>query len=446
MTIGSKVGRRRFLQATGAAAAGAALTGAGVGAAGAAPSRGQVTLEFWNPATDPTGKVIIKKIVDEFNASVGKSSGIFVQNRPVPGSNNAVRYTTAMTSSGSPDVVMTYDYSPVTTWAANGFIQPLDGYAKAVGIKQGDFFPIAWDMISFGGHIWGLLQEFDFNQFWWNKAIHKGAPPKTIDELDAMAKKYIKFDSKGNLIQAGIIPWQGGTDWNRLWGGQFYDHTHAKWTINTPQNRKFLDWYLKWATIYGSRAKVDALVSATPKTYGDVFFWGRAAFGLEGEYVPLELKQMGLNLKYGIAHSPTGPGVPYGANITGGGNLFLLPTKSPHPREAAVLIQYLGSTKAVLDWNLGVSNIAPIKSAVFAPSYEKQMPWIKPWVDTLEFNQMEPPIQSSQVSLFNNLIGTAIDEVTYKKKTPAQALADVDSKIAAAVQQFKSAHPTWSGE
>jgi ABC-type glycerol-3-phosphate transport system substrate-binding protein len=409
-----------------------------------------VTIDFWNPATDPTGKIIIAKIVDGFNATVGKANGLFARNHIVPSDDGYVKYTTAMTSSGSPDVVMTYDYSPVVNWGVNGFIQPLDGYAKAVGIKESDFFPIAWDMISFGGHIWGLLQEFDFNQLFWNKKIHTGAPPKTIAELDALAARYNQFDKSGNLVQVGMIPWNGygdnATDWNRLWGGQFYDHTQGKWTITKPENQRFLQWFLKYVDMFGGRGKADALVSSVPKTYGDIFFWGRAAFGLEGEYVPLELKQMGLALHYGVAHSPTSPGVPYGANRTGGGNLFLLPTKAPHPREAAIMIQYLGGKTALMDWNLGVSNIAPLKAAVFAPEYEHKMPWIKPWVDTLEFNQMEPPIQSPLVTQFNDLIVTVIDEVTYKKKTPAQALSDMATKIAISEQQFKTAHPTWPTE
>ncbi len=439
--------RGTFLQAAGATAAGAALVSTGAGKALASSSKAPVTLEFWNPATDPTGKIIIAKIVDNFNATVGKSNGIFVHNRPTPGDHGYVKYTTAMTSSGSPDVIMTYDYSPVSLWAANGFIKPLDGYAKTVGIKEGDFFPIAWNMMNFGGHIWGLLQEFDFNQLFWNKDIHHGAPPKTLDELDAWAAKYNKFDTKGNLVQAGIIPWsQGGQDWCILLGGRLFDPNTSKWTINTPENRRFLDWFLKYVDKFGGRAKSDALESATPKIYGDIFLYGKTAFALEGEYVPLEVKQLGLKkLRYGIAHSPTGPGVPYGSNVTGGGNLFLLPTKSPHPREAAILIQYLGGTQAVMDWNLGVSNIAPVKAAVFDPSYEKKMPWIKAWVDTLEFNHMVAPYQSTQVSLFNTLMGTAIQEVTYKKKTPTQALADVESKVAAAEQKFKQFHPGWSG-
>jgi ABC-type glycerol-3-phosphate transport system substrate-binding protein len=448
----SPLNRRGFLQ--GAAAGAAALALPGAGEALASSPHAPVTLEFWNPASDPTGKVIITRIVDDFNKTVGKASGIFVKSRivPVPTSAAYVKYTTAMTSSGSPDVVMTYEYTPVAAWAANGFIRPLDAYARVAGIKQSDFFPISWKMINFGGHIWGLLQEFDFNMLFWNKKIHKGPPPKSIPELDALAARYNKFDKKGNLIQVGIIPWLcGGSNcwdgWNTAWGGRFYDNTRGKWTINRPENRRFLEWYLKYVHMLGGRGKVDALTSATPTVYnaGDTMFWGKAAFGLEGEFVPLELKQLKNKLDYGITWTPTAPGVPYGTNVTGGGNLFLLPTKSPHPKEAATFIQYMG-TKGVLPWNLGVSNIAPTKEAVLSASYEKDMPWIKPWVDALKFNHMVPPYPSPQASLFSQLMSNAVDDVTFKKKTPAQALAYVDQKIAAKVQEFKQFHPNWLTE
>src|SRR5205823_5631251 len=191
---------------------GAALIGGGAGTALASSSKAPVKIEFWNPATDVLGSKIISDLVKAFNDGPGKRAGILVDNRIVPDANSAVKYTTAMTaSSGSPDVVMTYSYWPIISWAANGFIQHMDAYAKKLGINQKDYFPIAWDMINVNGHIWGLMQEFDFYELAWNKAIHAGPPPKTIAELDALSKRYTVFDKKGNLVQAGIVPWiQGG--------------------------------------------------------------------------------------------------------------------------------------------------------------------------------------------------------------------------------------------
>src|SRR5439155_20308504 len=109
------------------------------------------------------------------------------------------------------DVVMTYDYSTVAAWAANGYVRPVDAYAKAVGADGSDYFPIAKDLVYVNGHFWGLTQAFCFDLFWWNKDIHHGPPPRTIAELDALAARYTKFDKKGNLVQVGIVPWAQGS-------------------------------------------------------------------------------------------------------------------------------------------------------------------------------------------------------------------------------------------
>ena len=48
--------------------------------------------------------------------------------------------------------------------------------------------------------------------------------------------------------------------------------------------------------------------------------------------------------------------------------------------------------------------------------------------------------------LFDTQMHNAIDAVTFFLKTPAQALADVETKVMAAVQQFKQLHPGWPNE
>lgn len=444
----ARFNRRTFLQGSAAGAAALAVAGR---ASGPRPVAAQdaTQLEFWTPANDPVGSEIIQKLADDFNAGPGTEQGIFVNVRIKPAPNsNYTEYTTAMTSSGSPDVIMTYTYYPVSGWAANGFIQPLDEYAAAAGIKEEDFFPITWTMLNFGGHIWGLLQEFDFDLFWWNKSIHTGEPPKTIDELDTFAAQYNVTDSSGNLTQAGFIPWLNNTGpgWNPVFGGSWYDFENGKWTIDKPENALFLQWFLKHVDLLGGREKADALISSVPATYGDIFQYGKVAFALEGEYLPAELKKQGLDLDYDITSFPTYGDVPQGTVTTGGGNLFLLPTKAAHPKEAVTFIQYMGIGQSVLNWCIPNSNLPPTKADALAPSFTEQLPWLKPWIDTIQQGHMVPPVPSPQYLIFNQAITQAIDEVTYKKKSPEDALADVASQVKSAVEEFQSAHPDWEGE
>jgi multiple sugar transport system substrate-binding protein len=420
----------------------------------ASSSRTPVTLEFWNPATDQLGHKYIAQVVNDFNQSVGQQHGIVVRDRTVPASDNYVKYTTAMEArSGSPDAVMTYAYAPVAPWAANGFVQPLDAYAQAVGVRQSDYFPFAWEMLHINGHIWGLLQEFDMDQLYWNKAIHSGPPPKTIAELDALAAQYTTFDTKGNLLQVGIIPWATGAavspyyDWGALWGASFYDHARGKWTINTPQNRKFLEWMLKYVHLLGGRAKAAGLISALPTNLGgDVFMAGKAAFWLEGEWQPTVIPSTAPTLRYGIAHLPTAPGVPYGTGVAGGGNLFLLPTNAPHPQEAAVFIKYMASDHALTEYDLQEGILPPTKSLVFSPRFLKALPYMTAYVETLKLNHIVPAIPSPQFPLFDEQMTNAVDEVTFLRKTPAEALAHVEQQISTAVQQFRQTHPAWPSE
>lgn len=460
--MSGRLDRRRFLAGTGAAlAAGAFLPG---GILARAPSREEeeedrelrlqatVDLEFWNPANDPLGEHVINGLVKGFNRTTGKKHGIHVTSRlkPIPDSGTYVQYTTAMSSSGSPDVVMTYAYNPVAGWAADGFIRPLDKYARSLGIKESEFYPPAWKMISFGGHIWGLLQEFDMNKLYYNKNIHSGAPPRTIADLDAMSKEYTKFDSSGKLVQVGLIPWdQGnGTDWNTMFGGSFYDSKNLKWTIDKHDNLAFLDWFQTYVKLFGGRAKSDSLDSTvnTNISNTDIFTEGKSAFELEGEWDLADWKQMQLKLDYGVGHTPTTNGVPYGTGVTIGGNVFVLPTKSPHPEQAATFITYMGSQTGVRSWCDPTGNLPPVKAVGASEKFQQSFPDISLWVTTLEKFPVTPPVPSPQFTLFQTLIGTAMDSVTYGKKTPKEALSGVATQIKQQVQKFHQENPKWEGE
>jgi ABC-type glycerol-3-phosphate transport system substrate-binding protein len=446
--------RRGFL--TGAAAGAAVL---GMQSRIPSPAAADaVNLEFWTPADDPVGSKIITDLAEGFNSSVGQEKGIHVNTRIKPTTgDNYVEYTTAMTSSGSPDVVMTYVYNPVIAWAANGFIQPMDAYAKAAGVDPSDYFPIAWNMVKVNGHLWGLMQEFDFYMLGWNKAIHPGAPPKTIADLDALSQKYTVFDKKGHLVQAGHIPWiQGGYGqgayyiWGAAFGASWYDRTAGKWTINTPANRAVMAWFAKYSHMLGGRLTSDAFAASVHGACGELWNQGKTAFRMVGEWETApeggDVVLCAPHMKHGYAWMPTTPGVPYGTNITAGGNLFLLPTRAAHPREAAIFMVYMGSYNSVKEWNIRDSNIPPLKSVAFSAEYSQKLPEIGPWLSTLRLGKMIPAVPSPLFPLFDTEMGSAIDEVTFFRKTPAQALAHVEAKVTTAVQQFKVAHPTWPNE
>jgi ABC-type glycerol-3-phosphate transport system substrate-binding protein len=454
MTTNSRINRR------------AVVKGVAAGTAGlAAPqlfninriARAQpVTVEFWNPGNDPLGGPIIKKLVDEFNETAGKDAGIMVNNVPVPTPNgDYTKYTTAMTTPASPDVVMTYSYNPFIPWVANGYLLPMDEHFQELGLKEEDFYPLTWQMVNFQGHIWGLLQEFDMVEFFTNRNVFTEAPPKTIDELDQIAPEFVKMEGD-QLVQAGIVPWaQGGFSpggygsWGTIWGARFYDHGESKWTINRPENTTWLDWYLKYVDMIGGREKADALISSVPKTYGTIFLYGKTAFSMEGEFIPLELGAIGqgeLAGKIDITHPPVIPDVTTATCMVDAANVFCLPVNSKHVAEAAFFAKYMVSPKSLVAWSLPIGQMMPTKAAANDPTLLEQLPWMKIFNETVEAGKVLAPPLSPQAVVFNQAMSLAVDNVTYKQQSPADALAEVEQKVMTAVADFQSTNPDWQGE
>ena len=70
--------------------------------------------------------------------------------------------------------------------------------------------------------------------FYYNKTLLKSVgwtkPPTTTTELKTLSKKLTKFDSAGNIVRAGYIPWAGAADndmgslfLGAMFGAQFFD-------------------------------------------------------------------------------------------------------------------------------------------------------------------------------------------------------------------------------
>jgi ABC-type glycerol-3-phosphate transport system substrate-binding protein len=454
MITRSRLDRRRLLKTAAAGTAG--LAAPQLFNINRTSAQEPVTIEYWNPGNDPVGGPIIQKLVDDFNATAGKEAGIIVHNVPTPIPNNDyTKYTTAMVTPNSPDVVSTYGYDPFVPWIANGYLLPMDQQFQELGLKEEDFYTITWDMVNFQGHIWGLVQEFDMVEFFTNTNIFTGEPPKTIDELDAISSDYIKLDGD-KLVQAGIIPWaQGGFSpggygsWGTIFGARFYDHDSRTWTINRPENLSWLDWYLKYVDAIGGRDRADALVSTIPKTYGTIFLYGKSAFSMEGEFIPLELPAIGqgeLVDKITITHPPIIPDVTTATCMVDAANVYCIPVNSKHVNEAAFFSKYMVSQKSLVAWSLPIGQMLPTKAAANDPTLLEQLPWMKTFNETVESGKILPPPLSPQTEVFNQAMSLAVDNVTYKQKSPADAIAEVEQKVADAVAQFKTTNPDWQGE
>ena len=412
-----------------------------------ATSAAKVTIDFWNPWNGKFENKINGDLVDAYNK---QSTKVTVKSSYATDDNHYAKYTTAIASGQPPGAIETANYTQIVEWASQGFIVTMDDYQKTMGIKQDDYFPVVWQMINFHGHLWGFLQEFDFNLLAWNTDLFQSAgfdpktPPKTMDEFDQYAAKLTTKDSSGALKTVGFCPWVSGSElmWSALWGGKYYDPNADKWTVVTDANIATFDWYLKYVKLLGGPDKVTTFTKLF--TGGQTpFYAGQSAMDAVGEWVPINLPDRAPKLKYAVGYPPAASGVPYGTNQTDGGNVFLLPKGAANPDASMDFLSWMAGPQAVLQWNVGVNNIPPVKSVALGDDFAKQVPLMKTWIDLLKEDHMVPAATSPITAFFTDALSNARDEIIYGKMSPKDALADLQGKVDSELQQFKAAHPNW---
>jgi multiple sugar transport system substrate-binding protein len=429
------------------------------GSARAQRAHASVMLTFWTPLSGPLERSLLVPYFHQFEKS---HPGITVKFVVVPGDNNFIKYTTAMAAGRGPDVVLTWSYNPPTPeWAANSFIQPLDPWFTQLHISQGKWLPWVWKMQYFHGRIWGLVQEYDTLLFVWNKDAFKKAgldpnrPPRTIAELDAYAKKLTRFDSKGNLVQAGFVPWQNNQGsyemrlWPTMFGGSIYDQAHGKYTFDTPANLRAFAWMGKYAKMLGGAEKVNGFLGKFTGN-ADPIYKGQVAMEVVGDWFPpVYYKPYAPNsFHYGVGAIPTAPGVPYGSNIVIGSDTYLLSAASKHPREAAQLMLYMMTSAPVLAWCIGEANVPPTREAAFSQRYVSDVPYMSVAVETARMALKDPrvlnPFPSSSIYDYVSTQETnAEQQIEYGRKSAKAALDDLQKLADQREVKAKQENPDW---
>lgn len=108
----------------------------------------------------------------------------------------------ALAGGAGPDIVPTHGPAFVAEFALAGQVLPLDEYAEEFKWDE-RFVPWALNLGRVEGTLYSLPQELETIILWYNKTLfeqHGWEPPKTLEELDALAAE---------IQAAGIIPFGG---------------------------------------------------------------------------------------------------------------------------------------------------------------------------------------------------------------------------------------------
>lgn len=204
------------------------------------------------------------------------------------------RVLLAFQSSDAPDIVQA-SAALSTTWAAAGFLAPVDQYLPKYA-QFADIVPALWTSVKYGGKTWGIPQDTEARPLYFNKVLLKklGWTDQQIADLpkriatgaftwdDVMATA--KDARQKNVIEAGKGYYHrpfNGPDfmlWYRSFGGRDFDAQSGKLVFSKAAALRYYRW-LRAGTDAGivekDRINSDWNRFHQPITDGDgkVLFW-----------------------------------------------------------------------------------------------------------------------------------------------------------------------------
>ncbi len=231
---------------------------------------GRVVVNYWEKWTGNEAEQM-GQIVDDFNNTVGKEKGIYVQYLSM---SSVDQKTLVATAAGvPPDIAGLWD-PQVTQFASINALEPLDELAKAHGIREGYYKPVYWDACRYKGRLWALISTPAAAALHYNKALFvekakelraagldANRAPRTLDELDRYAKVLDEYETVRGRKQvkiSGYLPMEPGwfMQYTVYWfGGRLFDEKTQKLTINSP---KMIEAY-KWIQSYSKKLGKDSM-------------------------------------------------------------------------------------------------------------------------------------------------------------------------------------------
>lgn len=349
---------------------------------------------------------------------------------------NNQKFFTSVAANRPPDVVFV-DGPQVAEWAEQGALEPLDSQTAAAGLSIKDYFAPCWRQNEYKGHVWAMTYCADPNfAFVWNKQDFRDAgmdpnvPPKSIAELDQFVRKLNKLQGSGSsrkFARIGLIPWgQYGSanslfTWGWAFGGSFYDPVHHKVTCDDPRIVKALEWMCTYAKEYNIN-KIASLQAGFGTAELNPLYVGKLSLSCLHISGIEDIKKYAPKLDYGMSYIPAPPGgEPHSSWV--GGWCMAIPKGSRHPREAWELMRWLCAD------NKGTSIIAE-KTGLF-PGYRsspyfakiRNKPGYDMFLKILEECRHQRPVMPAQ-AFYMGALQRAVDDATYGKATPKQALTD----------------------
>lgn len=391
-----------------------------------AAQKERVVIDYWEMWTGHELEAA-KGIVEKFNNSQDE---IYVNLLSV--SELERKLLIAIAGNDPPDLANLQD-NAVAKFADKNAIEPIDDFLPQIGVKKDDYIDIYWNLCSYENKLYGLPIACTTIALHWNKDLFKKAglngPPQTLEQLDEYAKK-LTVKTDGSFESLGFVPTQPGW-WNYGWvwwfGGDWYDGKHI--TANSPENVEAFRWIQSYAKIYGARALQNFTSGFGAFSWSDDrFMTGKLAMVLQGTWMSRFINQMAPNLNWSAEAFPSKGGKLKDVTLAEC-NVLIMPRGAKHKKEALKFMSFMQKPENLLYIALKQNKFIPLKIADEMDYSKHPNKEIKLFIRLSKSPNAHcvPRIPIWQEYAME--IDNAFQSVWLEKKTPQQALDDVQKRI-----------------
>lgn len=445
------VTRRRFLQMTGLASGAAFLAACAPAAApdptdngeAAAPSEDAVVITWWNQYETATTQIAIPQIIEAFEEANPDVTVEYEITGGPPGGGEYTEILLARIAAGTPPNTATTWDTPAQ-FAARGSLSQLDDFMENAQYATHDaFFEGPLNSCRWQGNVYGLPASAGAGCIIYNRELFEeaGIPtdrdsfPTTWEGLRDLSAQLTDW-ADGDPQRIGLVPWSTSwlkPVWSGLNGSQIFDADNLQYTIDTPENIEWIEFWLNWLDdqFHGDVEQLnfygDFGTAYDPGTFQEQL----SAIVQSGSWACSDAE---LPFEWEIAKFPVGPNGD--RSVTGyWPNWWIVPAGAENLQESFLFCEhfctrgweiwyrYIMDTPAWVDFPEDVLTEKLVDEQGIERATEIHNFFADYLNDTV--NMWNSPVEN----FANDTLESAINEVLFKQTTPSEALASAQSLI-----------------
>ena len=324
-------------------------------------------------------------------------------------------------SADAPDVAY-IDGRWIPEFQASDFLTDLTGRVKT--LPKDDWYAASWEPATVDGKIYGIPDRVDPWMIYYNVDLLKAAGvnefPKTTEELIEAGKKI----SKDGVYAWGLLAQNDASIISRFLNILYMHHASfitpdgKKAAINTPEAVAALTFYTDLLNKH--RIAQPSAMSDGLNEVKQLFMTKQVAMMIDGPWARGTLREMAPTVNWSVARFPSVPGKEPAFTTTTWN--YVLFDNSQNKDAAWKFIDFLVKPE---NQSRSVVSLPARQSAAKMPRFAAAE--YEPWIAALPYGQPFP--RTEKFSDIAQIVGTAIQEILAKRKSPQQAADDAATRI-----------------